>query len=103
MKLKISSLNYQRNGTRGTGFYSCILRNVFEKSDTFLATFESNDQDTIISKSCRVVNTMALFTSYDGEALADRIAERLKFHFHKISKKHNTDAGIYSLIRRDLD
>lgn len=79
MTIKITQLHYQRNGTRGTGFYHCFFR-VKARREDFLATFEtdSENETTIIKPTCRVVSLDVPTESWDGEEIAYDIEANLK-------------------------
>ena len=88
MKLKLSNLNFQRNGVSGEAFFSVISRDLKDIKGKFLITFyEDVPFNKVKRSSVRVVNLDKPKEKYRG----DEIARDLENELLNLSKKHHTE------------
>lgn len=70
--MKINSLNYQRNGVSGEGFYICQY--ALDGEWGLIATFRTyNDERTINRETCRAIDPEDLTKCYRGDIVADEL------------------------------
>jgi len=73
--MKVTALKYQRNGVVGEAFYHCVYNHELGE---YLATFTSDDSDTLISiKNCRVVCLTNLGQAMRGDYTAKELQQEL--------------------------
>ena len=96
MKIKIKNLFFQRNGVNGVGFYSMTFTGKEgKKSYDMIATFESDQNDQMVSTSCRVVALDLPDTGWDGWNIGLDIEKEIK----KQAGNIYTEEGLYKLIK----
>ena len=77
--MKVISLSYQRNGISGEGFYQIVFKNLVDEKGTYLATFDTLEDDVSINwRTCRVSNLNDFSLAYRG----DRIAIDIQTHLN---------------------
>jgi len=91
--MKITALKHQMNGIHGEPFYHCAYENKLGK---YLATFTSNDTDTLINtKDCRVVCLTDLDQAMRGGNIAKELQQELQ-----IQAQVNGVTNIYDLSKK---
>jgi hypothetical protein len=90
------SLNYQRNGIYGIGFYQFLYYEKYNnKKMKFLATFTTEKDETIIDRTnCRVVCLDDFNSAWRGDNIAYDIQT------HLINIYGNADGCLYNLIAK---
>ncbi len=80
MKMKLTTLNYQRNGVSGEAFFAATVKNTSDTKGTFLITFQTKqDSDIIDRHSCRVVMIegygviQPFYECWRGDCIADEL------------------------------
>lgn len=90
-KMKLLSLNYQRNGISGEGFFHAIVQNLSDNKGKFLISFTTDEKqsETVNCSTCRVV----MLDGYEHPEYAcwrgDVIAEEIQNCIETIRGKHN--------------
>jgi hypothetical protein len=90
--MKLSKLNYQRNGIGGEGFFSVICTDWNDYKGEFLVTFITLEGDEIDSTSCRVVYLKDPKDSWRGDEMSCILQQNLD----KLMRKYKID-NIYDL------
>jgi hypothetical protein len=91
--MKVTALKYQRNGISGEPFYHCAYEN---EDGQFLATFESDENDTLINTTnCRVVCLDNLDEAWRGDRIANELQQELQ-----IQAQVNGVTNIYDLSKK---
>lgn len=90
--MKITNLDFQRNGVAGNSFYSCKIDKANGQKGNFLATFEVGIDDLeVLKPSCRIINLDNLSECWDGRNIAFDIEKQLHLQIVAKNKKYIFD------------
>jgi len=91
--MKIHSLNYQRNGVAGEGFYQCSYS--LDGESGLIATFTTeSDERTIKQDQCRAIDPKDLNKAYRG----DEVSYELNKWFAPCFKNKPKNFILYDMI-----
>ncbi|MDP2692704.1 MAG: hypothetical protein Q8O88_03650 [bacterium] len=111
-KMKFISLNYQRNGVSGDGFFQLVYSDKYKRTYLFLATFETQNidgkEERIISTNCRVTNLDDFKLGYRGDNIASEIQNMLDEKVKKLRQTYldwhkKYKIGFYELTEQGMN
>jgi hypothetical protein len=105
MKIKLLTLNYQRNGVAGEPFFVATVKNTSDTKGTFVITFTTEaDTDVINKHSCRVVmiEGYGVIHPFYQCWRGDCIANELQTCINEETEKLNVDMyDLHTILEND--